>query len=102
MRIVWDEEKNEINKRLHKMSFETAQYIFSDDERLERLDRSEGNIYGEERWQSIGKVDDILFVAYNERGDEIRLITARFANKAERRTYNGYYRINGKGWTKAL
>ena len=100
MTFVWDEEKNELNKQIHKIAFETAQYVFADIERLEQLDRSKGNIYGEERWQTIGKVDDLLFVVYIERGTDIRLISARLADKTERRSYNGYYQIDGKGWSK--
>jgi len=30
-----------------------------------------------------------------------RIITARSANKIERRSYNGYYQIDGMGWSKA-
>ena len=29
-RIIWDEAKNEENKSKHKISFEVAQYVFSD------------------------------------------------------------------------
>ena len=99
--IEWDEGKNEINKREHNLGFETAQYVFSDTERLERLDISEGNMSGEERWQTLGKVGPVLFVVYTERGEEKRIITARVADKSERRSYNGYYQIDGKGWSKA-
>ncbi|MCL2231960.1 MAG: BrnT family toxin [Treponema sp.] len=47
--IEWDDEKNEINKQEHLLSFETAQYVFADPERLERLDMSEGNTSEEDR-----------------------------------------------------
>jgi uncharacterized DUF497 family protein len=104
-RIVWDENKNAENKLKHGISFETARYVFADLERLWRIDRSEGNVSGEERWQSLGMAGDVVFVVYTEREvedvNETRLITARLANKAERRSYNGYYRIDNKGWTKA-
>ena len=84
------------------MSFETAQYVFADPQRLERLDMSEGNISGEERWQTLGKVGPVLFVVYTERGENKRIVTARPADKTERRSYNGYYQIDGKGWSKAI
>jgi uncharacterized DUF497 family protein len=100
--IEWDEEKARINLAIHKVSFETAQYIFSDTERLERPDRSAGNLSGEERLQTLGMIGEILFVVYTVRGDNRRLISARRANKAERRSYNGYYCVDGKGWTKAV
>ena len=100
--VEWDEDKNEKNKLEHNgLSFEVAQYVFADPERLERLDQSEENISGEERWQTLGKVGPVFFVVYTERGRNKRIITARAADKAERRSYNGYYHIDGKGWTKA-
>jgi uncharacterized DUF497 family protein len=99
--IEWDDDKNVINKQEHDLSFETAQYVFADPERLERLDMSEGNTSGEERWQTLGKVGPVLFVVYTERGENKRIITARPADKIERRSYNGYYQIDGMGWSKA-
>jgi uncharacterized DUF497 family protein len=100
-RIVWDENKNAENKLKHKIDFEDAQYVFADPDRIERIDRSESNTSNETRWQTIGRVGDILFVVYAESGEDTRLITAREAEKHERRSYNGYYQINGKGWAKA-
>jgi uncharacterized DUF497 family protein len=97
--IEWDSQKAQENFLKHHISFETAQYVFADPERLERHDRSESNIAGEERWQTVGKIKDILIVVYTERGVKKRLITARPATKAERKSYNGYYTIDGKGWT---
>jgi uncharacterized DUF497 family protein len=103
-RIIWDEAKNAENKQKHKIGFEVAQYVFSDLLRIWRLDRSEHNTSGEERWQTIGKVGKTFFVVYaeQEEGDIniTRLISAREAEKHERRSYNGYYQIDGKGWTK--
>jgi uncharacterized DUF497 family protein len=99
--IEWDETKNEINKRRHGLGFEDAQYVFADSGRLERHDRSEGNLSGEDRVQILGMVGRVLFVVYTERRENKRLIMARLATKAERRSYNGYYQIDGKGWTKA-
>jgi uncharacterized DUF497 family protein len=99
--IDWDEKKNELNKQLHHISFEAAQYIFQDGNRLERIDRSEGNISGEERIQALGMVGAVLFVVYAEYGEKRRIISARKANKGERRSYNGYYHIDNTGWSKA-
>ena len=98
--IEWDEEKNILNKQEHGVSFEAAQYVFVDPERIERLDRSERNISGEERFQTLGMVDKVLFVVYTERSENKRIISARPADKTERRSYNGYYQIDGKGWSK--
>jgi uncharacterized DUF497 family protein len=100
--IEWDDDKNEINKLNHDgLGFEDAQYVFADPKRLERLDHSEKNTSSEERWQTLGMVGKVLFVVYTERGENKRIISARVAEKHERRSYNGYYQIDGKGWAKA-
>ena len=99
--IEWDSEKARINYIKHGVSFETAQYIFSDPQRLWRFDLSESNVSGEERWQTLGQVGETLLVVYTDRDEKKRLIMARLATKAERRSYNGYYQIDSKGWAKA-
>ena len=103
--VVWDENKNSENKRRHGIGFEVARFVFADPERLWRLDRSDENTSGETRWQSLGMAEGVVFVVYTEREVEdvyeTRLITARLAEKSERRSYHGYYRIDNKGWSKA-
>jgi uncharacterized DUF497 family protein len=100
--VDWDENKNAINKAKHSgLSFEVAQYVFLDPNRLERRDESEGNTSGEERRQTLGKVGPIFFVVYTEEAEGKRIITARPAERGERRSYEGYYRIDGKGWEKS-
>ncbi|MDR1932364.1 MAG: BrnT family toxin [Spirochaetales bacterium] len=99
--VSWDTEKAAINRQIHGLSFEAARLVFSDPNRIERIDRSKGNTSGEERWQTLGMVDKVLFVVYTERGENPRLISARIANNAERRSYHGNYQIDGKGWSKA-
>jgi uncharacterized DUF497 family protein len=87
---------------VHKITFEDAALVFVDPLRIERRDDSEGNTSGEERWQTLGMVDKVLFVViYTERGDKTRLMSARAANKAEKRSYYGHDNDNRKGWTKA-
>ena len=99
--IEFDPEKAILNLQEHKVSFEDAALVFVDPMRVERRDDSEGNTSREERWQILGKVDKVLFVVYTERGDKTRLISARAANKAEKRSYHGHDNDNRKGWTKA-
>jgi len=99
--IVWDENKNIENKLKHKIGFEDVQYVFADPDRIERIERNENDTSAETRRQTIGRVGDLLFVVYSENGEDTRLVAAREALKHERRSYNGYYKIEGKGWTKA-
>jgi uncharacterized DUF497 family protein len=93
----WDLEKDKINQKLHGISFSTAKFAFNDNERWERFDSKHSN--GEDRWQTLGLVNQVLFVVYTERGDTIHLITARIADENERRIYNGERNLDG--WTKA-
>ena len=83
----WDSEKARINKRKHKVSFETAANVFFDDNRIELRDEEHSD--DEDRWQVIGKVEDILFVVYTDREDRTRIISARKAKAKERRIYYG-------------
>ena len=99
--IEFDPEKAKLNWKTHKVLFEDAALVFVDPCRVERIDDSEGNISGEERWQTLGKVDKVLFVAYTEQGETTRLISARPANGPEKRSYYGHDKNNRKGWAKA-
>lgn len=86
----WDAEKALINLRKHHVSFEIATRVFLDPLALSHQDRIEN---GEHRWQTLGMVDGclLLLVAHtvrNENGAEIiRLISARRADKKERKYY---------------
>jgi uncharacterized DUF497 family protein len=83
----WDEKKNAINKLRHKIDFADAIKVFFDDWRITRYDNR--RVYGEDRYQVIGMAyERILFVVYTERkGNTIRIISARKANKRERSAY---------------
>jgi uncharacterized DUF497 family protein len=96
-----DPEKASENWIKHKIHLQTAALVFADPLRIERRDDSEGNTAGEERWQTLGKVEKVLFVVYTERGEKTRLISARVANKAEKRSYYGHDTRNRKEWAKA-
>jgi uncharacterized DUF497 family protein len=71
--IEFDPDKATQNWKEHKVLFDDAALVFADPMRLERLDDSEGNMAGEERWQTLGKVHNVLFVVYTERGNKTRV-----------------------------
>lgn len=85
MKFEWDEDKNNLNKIYHKLSFETAAHVFDDPNYIEMYDFEHS--VDEDRYIAIGMVGDILFVVFTERKDAIRLISARLATKAERGLY---------------
>lgn len=90
MRITWDGAKNRTNQSKHGISFETAQHVFDDPLHLSLQDRIEN---GELRWQTLGSVGGILvlLVAHTvtdlEGEETIRIISARKADRTERRIY---------------
>jgi uncharacterized DUF497 family protein len=82
----WDEVKAEDNYAKHGVTFELAKRVFEDPFAIEFLDDRED--YGEERFVIIGLVDaQVLYVAYTERDDAIRIISARRATKHEQKAY---------------
>lgn len=85
--VEWDDRKNEINIQKHGISFATAALVFSDEERIEYLDRLHST--EEDRYIVLGKVHKVLFVVYTEREDASRLISARLATPRERRICDG-------------
>ena len=96
----WDEEKNAINIEKHGVSFRLAARVFEDEYRLERYDLSEGNDFEEDRIQTIGCVQKVLFVVYTERNSRCRIISARKANPKERRMYYGNGDLQTEGWRR--
>lgn len=91
MEFEWDNGKAIANLRKHGVSFEMAVQAFRDPFAVEWIDDREG--YGEERTILLGMADgSILVVVYTERGESIRLISARKALKDEK---DIYYRENG-------
>ena len=87
LQFVWDREKAAANLRKHGVDFEEAATAFGDPLSITIPDPDHSA--GEERWLLIGqgRAGRLLVVAHTERGNEIRLITARPATRRERQTY---------------
>ena len=90
MRFSWDEKKNLSNIKDHKISFVQAVYVFSDPLRKEYYDEKHSGYY-EDRFIAIGMAENrMLFVSFTEPDTEtIHIISARKADKQERRYYYG-------------
>jgi uncharacterized DUF497 family protein len=91
LRFEWDEVKNLSNQHKHGLSFEEASHVFGDPLQISIQDRVEN---GEERWMTFGLVGGVLLlmVAHtireeNSTEEVIRIISARRANREERRLY---------------
>lgn len=83
----WDFEKERQNNNNHNVSFPEASTIFCDDYSITIPD--EPHSLDEERYITIGRTKHgrLLIVCATDRGDFIRIISAREAEKQERATY---------------
>ena len=88
--IEWDEEKARQNSRKHRVSFEEAATVFSDPLSLTIDDPLHSG--REVRFATVGQSNRgrLLVVAHTERGDTIRIISARIATRSERNSYEEY------------
>ena len=87
----WNRAKAKANLRSHGVSFEEASTVFGDTRSITIHDPLHSE--GEDRFVDIGMSVKlrILIVVYTERGDNIRIITARTATPKERKIYEERY-----------
>ncbi len=86
MEFEWDPDKAEKNLRKHKIDFASATRVFQDPFSVEyELEDDDDGI----RYNAIGLVDGrMLHVTFTMRGDLYRIISARLAERHERRRYH--------------
>ncbi len=91
MKFEWDEAKNRGNLRKHGISFDEACLIF-EGPTLSRVD--DRFDYGETRRVSVGLIRDVVavVVVHTDREGATRIISARLANRDERKEYHAHYR----------
>lgn len=86
MNFEWDADKSEACFNQRGFDFAYAIRAFLDPDRL--LQQDDRFLYGEDRYQLLGKIDGRLFmVVYTPRQDAIRIISARKANHRESKRY---------------
>ena len=86
MEFEWDPDKNRENFRKHQVSFSRAAKIFQGDVLTWEDIKAD---YGEHRMIAIGRAERrLLRVVYTERGNRIRLISARRASRNDRQKYH--------------
>lgn len=83
----WNESKAKSNLAKHGVSFEEASTVFGDAASLTIPDPAHSQV--EDRWIVLGKSHEgkLLVVVHVERGDNIRIISARRASRRERKSY---------------
>ncbi|MFL6277410.1 MAG: BrnT family toxin [Blastocatellia bacterium] len=83
----WDEQKAEQNLEKHGLSFQQAAEVFSDP--LSAMIPDSTHSERENRLLAIGQSANgqVLLVVFTERGERIRIISARPATRPETRIY---------------
>ncbi len=86
MQFEWDESKNAINIRNHKIDFADVPTVFKHAMLIGYDDRHD---YGEDRWVGLGLLCSIVVVVVftEPRNDIIRIISVRKANRKEQEEY---------------
>ncbi len=87
MEFEWDRSKAAENLRKHKVSFQEAATVLGDF--LATTAADPDHSADERRYITVGlsNLGRLLLVAHAERGDRIRIISARTLTRSERRTY---------------
>jgi len=87
MEFEWDERKAELNQRKHGISFHEAATVFGDPLAITFSDPDHSE--GEHRYITFGMSlsNRLLVVAHTDRGDKVRVISARTMIKHERKIY---------------
>ncbi len=87
MEFEWDESKATANLSKHGVSFDETKTVFDDPLYVDFYDPDHS--YGEYRYIILGESwqSRLLLVSYTERGNAIRLISAREVTRMERKVY---------------
>jgi uncharacterized DUF497 family protein len=87
MDFEWDDAKAESNELKHGVSFVEAMTVFADPLALTGYDPDHS--VGEDRYITMGlsAAGRLLVVSHTDRGEAVRIISAREATRTERRDY---------------
>lgn len=87
MDFEWDDAKAAANERKHGVPFAEAMTVFGDPLALTGYDPAHSD--DEDRYLTMGlsAAGRVLMVSHTDRGDVVRIISAREANRGERRDY---------------
>lgn len=83
MKFEWDKQKAKSNLSKHGISFEEAQTVFNDPLYIDFYDPDHSE--DEDRYIIVGESSNsrVLLISYTERGNKIRLISARQVTQQE-------------------
>jgi uncharacterized DUF497 family protein len=87
LKFEWHPRKAALNKRKHRVSFEEASTVFADPLSATVFDPDHS--HDEDRYITIGFSEQkrLLLVSHTERGDIIRIVSARELTPVEKKEY---------------
>ncbi|MBI4791967.1 MAG: BrnT family toxin [Deltaproteobacteria bacterium] len=87
MQFEWDPNKEKVNRRKHGIAFKEAVSVFKHPLSITTYDPDHSK--EEDRFITFGfsAAGQLLMVAHTDRGDRIRIISARILTRAEREAY---------------
>jgi uncharacterized DUF497 family protein len=87
MEFEWDNEKASRNLVKHGVSFHEAATVFGDPLAITYFDPDHSQ--DEDRYLTFGHsdIDRLIVVSHADRGDRVRIISARRATRRERKSY---------------
>ncbi len=87
MRFEWDPEKAAANLETHDVSFEEATTVFGNSLAVTFFDPDHSD--DEDRFLTFGESEDnrLLAVVHTDRGDSVRIISARETTRREHKQY---------------
>lgn len=87
MQFEWDDDKAAINERKHGVSFTEAMTVFADPLALTGFDPDHS--VAEDRYITMGLSAEgqLLTISHTDRDENVRIISARPASRAERKDY---------------
>ncbi len=92
LKFTWDDNKALTNQQKHGVSFEEAKTVFYDN--YARLITDPDSSQKEERFLLLGLSNQLRLLlvchCYRETGKQLRIISARKANKSEQKQYEGF------------
>jgi len=85
MEFEWDDAKLQSNLAKHGLDFVDVERL---DWRVAHIGRDDRFDYGEDRFTAYGLLDDVLMVViFTWRGEAMRIVSYRRANRMERKRY---------------
>jgi uncharacterized DUF497 family protein len=87
MQFEWDPKTAAINLRDHRVSFEEAATALEDDLSLTGDDPDHSIDEARQITFGVSRAGRLLVISHTERGEHIRIISARLATKSERKLH---------------